>query len=1065
MILARKRIIIEKHVDIADIGENVITAEVCIWNHTDECISNFTVEMRTCNGHLLYRFLWDYDHYYDFDHDYNFYYNTFVCFACQSSEFVYSAGNVTDRFLNLSYPSVQFGWLDAHQNGKQYVLPAFDDVNEVFEECIERIFLDIPENIPVKYAVCYVYKRNLDYDYYDNYIDLEYKYENYCTRYVYARKCDGKIQFDVSFFPFYGHLCLIHYNNVKVIPEINHREDIVSDDTIIYRPYIQFRCSFVITGDTAYKVTWYINGTLWSETGFSSNPDDLVLSGDSLNKLRLGYEVKCGVIAAGTTDEKLSNNFFAGWKISDTSRRLPKNGYAIVEVEQTVPLGCTYINTGEEVCEETLSISDVNREIDACKAGIHVMNADNNSTSSHKIKSLMVGDVWNSSIKYRFRLTTIDHDYDDKLNFDMELLVTKSELTEVVNTERIRIIAVEVTHSAIHRYKRCYSHADPHVRTADGRYFGQQLVGDHMFYRNKAYQTEVHEYARYCNNNGGAVCACGVAIRSGADVFVINRCGNYTILDFLQCNDGGIIDVQRIHDYRYKVITPIGTVIIVNLHSWGRTMDIDIYLSAKDFHNTDGLCGYFDGDRNNDFRHRNGSQSSTSHDYYGYTDFIKSWRLLDEENFLHNESRVLEKWNVNNGASMDEACSNGNSISKNKCQFGGEKRKRRDVVTRIGKEIKSNINNMREKRSTGGDISDDKAREKCNNSITGAPSVKEFSDQLGDEDTNIVFDQCVYDIIHGNSTVWASAHVDALNSIASTVISLSPDFAANNSETVKAFLSQTCTNNCSGHGVCSDSGLCSCEDVFRGPDCSIDLRIPPIIYDINDGGLCDTADGNECDCFVIRTDNIFDGFKYEITTFEMLFDGTKTQVGKSTNVGKYEDIFTGECCVPHQRSKRSTEDSQPSVLVFDFVISNDGENFGQSKSVYVYDSTCLNYVITDDGEIVVINLEENFCYIGGSCITGDSTLQTSSDCFVCDSQTNPYSWTKVSCNDDDIGLSSAALIGIIVGSVLVGIIATVAVVYVRCYKVTKNRRTVGDMNSSQTYLSAGPARETWGDKH
>jgi hypothetical protein len=55
-------------------------------------------------------------------------------------------------------------------------------------------------------------------------------------------------------------------------------------------------------------------------------------------------------------------------------------------------------------------------------------------------------------------------------------------------------------------------------------------------------------------------------------------------------------------------------------------MDIDIYLSAKDFHNTDGLCGYFDGDRNNDFRHRNGSQSSTSNDYYGYTDFIKSWR-------------------------------------------------------------------------------------------------------------------------------------------------------------------------------------------------------------------------------------------------------------------------------------------------------------------------------------------------------------------------------------------------------------------------------------------------------
>ncbi|XP_060578575.1 uncharacterized protein LOC132735614 [Ruditapes philippinarum] len=88
----------EEHVDIADIGEDVVTAEIFIWNQTDECIRNSTVEMRNCNGHLLYRFTWNYD----------IYQNTLVCFdrvytdSCQSSEFVYSAGNVTDRFLNLS---------------------------------------------------------------------------------------------------------------------------------------------------------------------------------------------------------------------------------------------------------------------------------------------------------------------------------------------------------------------------------------------------------------------------------------------------------------------------------------------------------------------------------------------------------------------------------------------------------------------------------------------------------------------------------------------------------------------------------------------------------------------------------------------------------------------------------------------------------------------------------------------------------------------------------------------------------------------------------------------------
>ncbi|XP_060569684.1 uncharacterized protein LOC132728090 [Ruditapes philippinarum] len=62
----------EKHVDIAEIGEDVITMKACILNHTDECISNFTVEMRTCNGHLLYRFVRDYDS--------NIHYSTYICF-------------------------------------------------------------------------------------------------------------------------------------------------------------------------------------------------------------------------------------------------------------------------------------------------------------------------------------------------------------------------------------------------------------------------------------------------------------------------------------------------------------------------------------------------------------------------------------------------------------------------------------------------------------------------------------------------------------------------------------------------------------------------------------------------------------------------------------------------------------------------------------------------------------------------------------------------------------------------------------------------------------------------
>ncbi|XP_053387563.1 uncharacterized protein LOC123542645 isoform X2 [Mercenaria mercenaria] len=977
----------DKHKDIADIGEDILTSDACILNQnqTDNCILDVSVEMRKCNGHLLYRFPWNYSP--TDDNDLNIYYNTYICFereytdTCESSEFVYTAGNMSGRFLNVSYGDTHFGWFDAHRDGKQYVLPSFEDVEDVFENCLpdygyyygsyflkEGMPQDIGED-PVRLSLCNVYKNY--YGNYDNYNEYEddYYYDNNCHSYVYARKCQGKIQFDLP--QYWGQFCFIHYNKVKVLPEIGHTEESRNDGTRIYSPFLQFRCSFEMAGTTAYRVNWYINGTLWMQTGPSSDANHLALKGEGLNELRLGYQ------------------------------------------------------------------------------------------------SLKLGEKWDANMKYRFRLSTIDHDYDDKLYFDMSLLVTKASGHTLQDTEIISTVQVTVTDSRLHWNKRCYSHNDPHMRTGDGRYYGHQIVGNYMMYRNKAYQSEVHEYTRYCweGYNSGPVCACGVAVRSGADVFMINRCGNFTILDFLQCGDGGILEVEPIHGYRYKVTTPIGTIVIINLHSWGKTLDIDIYLSAKDFGNIDGLCGYFDGNRNNDFRHRDGSESAISNGYY-YHEFTESWRLLDAENFLKNANRSLEHWDENNGGTAGHPCFKPDSITKNKCLV--QRRKRREAAFRFETEstrhgFMTNAESKRERRSTGQDITEEEARALCNSSIYEAPAVREFSDKLADEDPKVVLTQCVYDIVHGNDTVWAEAHVNALNNIVASVISLNPVFAANNSESVKSFLSQTCLNNCSGHGECSETGLCTCEGIFRGPDCGIDLRIPPVIYDIQDGGMCDTANDDECNCFVIRTDNIFEGFTYEISTYELLFDGTRKQIGQSVNVGEYEDIFTGVCCAPEQRKKRSFDDSSdPSIMMFDVVISNDGNNFGQSKSVYVFDSSCIHF--EHSGGIMTIVLKDGYCFIGGACVEQKSTLQTPSGCYLCEPKSIPYAWTHVSCGGDNVGLATSTLIAAITGSVFAGIILTAVIVYVRCFKGSKKRRTVEDIPSSQAYLSPGPARETWGQK-
>jgi hypothetical protein len=78
-----------------------------------------------------------------------------------------------------------------------------------------------------------------------------------------------------------------------------------------------------------------------------------------------------------------------------------------------------------------------------------------------------------------------------------------------------------------------------------------------------------------------------------------------------------------------KVFTPIGTKISIKL--WRtRRMDIHITMAPKDLYNIEGLCGQFDNNQANDFRHRDGtvSEKNIINKRNDYADFAESWRLV-----------------------------------------------------------------------------------------------------------------------------------------------------------------------------------------------------------------------------------------------------------------------------------------------------------------------------------------------------------------------------------------------------------------------------------------------------
>lgn len=79
-----------------------------------------------------------------------------------------------------------------------------------------------------------------------------------------------------------------------------------------------------------------------------------------------------------------------------------------------------------------------------------------------------------------------------------------------------------------------------------------------------------------------------------------------------------------------KISLPTGTYVMVSLVEWpvrgSWQIDIDIYPSLSDVNNTVGLCGTLDGDRDNDFKRRNGDTDSVNLVYPD--DFSNSWKYV-----------------------------------------------------------------------------------------------------------------------------------------------------------------------------------------------------------------------------------------------------------------------------------------------------------------------------------------------------------------------------------------------------------------------------------------------------
>ncbi|CAH1799566.1 unnamed protein product [Owenia fusiformis] len=691
----------------------------------------------------------------------------------------------------------------------------------------------------------------------------------------------------------------------------------------------------------------------------------------------------------------------------------------------------------------------------------------------------------------------------------------------VVRVEKIKQISVAIIDRD--RKSQCRSVNDPHLTSFDGKRFDNMLVGEFYIYRHKSLPFQIHGFYTKCGRRGRASCNCGVGIKSGDDVIMLSRCPRpkppkkpggvfdwifeyeklklkgklgYKILgkkgltwalitgsskkkpplELKMFKNGELTSGTKIFSFnkgnKYEVHLPTGLYLTVTVS--GKT-HVNIYVNPSpiDFKQSEGLCGFYDGNQRNDLMMPDGSIHRPPRKQARRPDvFNNAWRVPRSDSIFNGCRRganyrpkhstycnCIRAAKGECGQRFDvETCDiahGGTDITKLLEQNSvipqfrqqpkrGKRQATVDDLQPIGmpfefdKDYKPAIATWP---TPSGNWTETKAKTFCEDYIMKTKATENCEKGLSSKYTEEV-NTCMLDIQVSDGTDWADSSLESVKEQCQSEITkfdLTPDapkastMPGSDKVTVADIEKNLCLNDCNGkeRGTCVE-GTCQCLGSYGGSDCSLSKKDVPTVTGIPQDGLCNQRASN-CNSVVIQGDNFVDSKDLKCFLEEVEIDIDNVYATGRKNYPEATFISQEQVVCPLPTDTRS-------YLVN---VANDGKTWSSNRVLHIaFDPLCFGCMI-DPGQGTAVCMRRNdntTCIIEERCY-GDNETNADDSCLRCDPGLSDK-WTK-SQSKECIGkkLSQNNTVGIVVGTVVpvVVIIIIVVIILVCCCKKNKSK--------------------------